>query len=48
MLNATFEMFIPHYIMEYLDNLCSPCLLREALKKVNLATQDYYVRICAL
>ena len=32
MLNGIFEMFIPHYIMEYVGNLCSPCLLREQPK----------------
>ena len=32
MLNATFEMFILHYVMEYVGNLCSCCLLREQLK----------------
>ena len=31
MLNATFEMLIPHYIMEYVGNLCSPCPLHEQL-----------------
>ena len=32
MLNLTFEMFILHYIMEYVGNLCSPCLLSEQPK----------------
>ena len=29
MLNATFEMFILHYVMKYVDNLCSICSLHE-------------------
>ena len=33
MLNATFEMFILHYIMEYVGNLCSPCPLCEQPKR---------------
>ena len=33
MLNATFEMFILHYIMEYVGNLCIPCPLHEQPKK---------------
>ena len=32
MLNVTFEMFILHYIMEHVGNLCSPCSVHEQLK----------------
>ena len=32
MFNATFKLFIPHYITEYVENLCSPYLLREQPK----------------
>ena len=33
MLNVTFEIFILHYTMEYVDNLCSPCPLHEQPKR---------------
>ena len=32
MLNV-FEMFIPHYILEYVGNLSNPCLLCEQPKR---------------
>ena len=47
MLNATFEMFIFHYIMEYVGNLSNPCLLCEQQKgEFIIVGQDYCM--CAL
>ena len=43
MLNVTFEMSIPHYIMEYVGNLCNPCLLREQPKGIVGHTRLLYV-----
>ena len=43
MLNSESEMFIPHYIMECVGNLCSPCLLREQPKR-----WIYISRLCTI
>ena len=45
MLNVTFEMFILHYIMEYVGNLCSPLVPYMSSQKGELiivsSAQDY-------
>ena len=46
MLNATFEMFIPHYIMEYVDNLSNPCLLCEQPKRLIYNCWPHKTIIC--
>ena len=46
MLKATFKMYILHYVMEYVGNLCSPCLLHEQPKGefvIARSAHEYYV-----
>ena len=45
-LNATFECFILHYIMEYIGNLCSPHLLHEG-EFIFLGPAQIQLHVCA-